>query len=185
VNQTPGSDLDLVARARAGELEAFEELVKRHQRPLFGFLYRMCGDSNTAEELAQAAMVRSWEKLATFRGESGFKTWLFRIGANLCINRRTRTKPTEELPETLAAPSVQEPPEVYQQRVRERLVQAALSRLPDDQRTALVLSLYEHMSYKEIGTTMGKSARAVDSLLFRAKTNVRKSLADAREKGMI
>jgi RNA polymerase sigma-70 factor (ECF subfamily) len=80
---------------------------------------------------------------------------------------------------------VQEPPEVYQQRVRERLVQAALSRLPDDQRTALVLSLYEHMSYKEIGTTMGKSARAVDSLLFRAKTNVRKSLADAREKGMI
>jgi len=178
-------DQTLVARARSGDLEAFEELVRRYEKPLFGFLYRMSGDSNVAEELAQAALVRSWEKLGTFRGESSFKTWLFRIGANLLFNHRSRARPEVELSEFLPAGEHDQPEESYRQKRREELVQAALSRLPDDQRTALVLSVYERMSYREIGQAMGKSVRAVDSLLFRAKTNVRKLLTEARARGII
>lgn len=179
------SDSDLVGRARAGELEAFEELVKRHQQPLFGFLYRMCGDANLAEELTQAALVRSWGKLGTFRGESSYKTWLFRIGANLLFNRRTRARPEFELSEFLPAREQDQPEESFRRKQREKLVQAALDRLPADQRTALILSVYERLSYKEIGQTMGRSVRAVDALLFRAKTNVRKLLTEARAKGII
>jgi RNA polymerase sigma-70 factor (ECF subfamily) len=178
-------DRELVARAQSGDMAAFEELVRRHQHGLFSYLYRMCRNTSDAEELAQAAMVRAWEKLAGFRGASSFKTWLYRIGTNLCFNLRTRRKPTEELFETMAAPDSARPEQVFQQKVREEVVQRALARLPADQRAALVLSVYQDMSYREIADTMGKTVRAVDSLLFRAKTNVRKALAEDRAKGII
>jgi len=166
-------------------MAAFEELVRRHQRGLFSYLYRMCRNSSDAEEVTQAALVKAWEKLSSFRGASSFKTWLYRIGTNLCLNLRTRRKPTEELDETLAAPDRERPEQALQQKVREETVRRALAGLPADQRAALVLSVYQDMSYQEIADTMGKTVRAVDSLLFRAKTNVRKALAADRAKGVI
>jgi len=178
-------DREFVARAQSGDMAAFEELVRRHQHGLFSYLYRMCRNSSDAEEMAQVAMVKAWEKLGSFRGASSFKTWLYRIGTNLCFNLRTRRKPIEELLETMAAPDAARPEQAFQQKVREEVVQRALARLPADQRAALVLSVYQDMSYREIAETMGKSVRAVDSLLFRAKTNVRKVLAQDRAKGII
>ena len=83
-------DAVLVRKAQAGDLAAFEELVRRHQHGLFSYLYRMCRNTSDAEEMAQAAMVKAWEKLGGFRGASSFKTWLYRIGTNLCFNLRTR-----------------------------------------------------------------------------------------------
>jgi RNA polymerase sigma-70 factor (ECF subfamily) len=185
-NPGPASDdRELVLRAQSGELAAFEELVQRHQRGLYSYLYRMCRNSGDAQELAQVAMVRAWEKLGSFRGASSFKTWLYRIGTNLCFNLRTRRKPTEELSETMAASDAERPEQAFQQKTREEAVRKALAVLPDDQRSALVLSVYHDMSYKEIAETMGRTVRAVDSLLFRAKTNVRKALAEDRAKGII
>ena len=166
-------------------MAAFEELVLRHQRGLFSYLYRMCRNSSDAEEMTQAAMVKAWEKLGGFRGAASFKTWLYRIGTNLCFNLRTRRKPTEELSEMMAAPDYQRPEQALQQKVREEAVRAALDGLPPDQRAALVLLVYQDMSYQEIADTMGKSVRAVDSLLFRAKANVRKALAQDRARGVI
>jgi RNA polymerase sigma-70 factor (ECF subfamily) len=183
--QPATEDRELVRRAQAGEMAAFEELVRRHQHGLFSYLYRMCRNSSDAEELAQAAMIRAWEALAGFRGASSFKTWLYRIGTNLCFNLRTRRKPTEELAETLSAPDAERPEQAFQQKVREDAVQKALAGLPADQRAALVLSVYQDMSYKEIAEALGKTVRSVDSLLFRAKTNVRKALAVDRAKGVI
>jgi RNA polymerase sigma-70 factor (ECF subfamily) len=159
--------------------------VRRHQQGLYGFVFRMCGDAAAAEELAQAALVRAWTALAGFRGASSFKTWLYRIGANLALNRRARTRPTEELDEEMPAGEAGQPEVEYRRRQRERLVQAALTRLPPDQRAALVLSVYEQLSYAEIGETMGRSVRAVDSLLFRGKQNLRRLLQPARDKGIL
>jgi RNA polymerase sigma-70 factor (ECF subfamily) len=178
-------DADLVRKAQAGDLAAFEDLVRRHQRGLFSYLYRMCRNTSDAEEMAQAAMVKAWEKLGSFRRAASFKTWLYRIGTNLCLNLRTRRRPTEELSEALTAPDSDRPEVAFQQRKREEAVQRALGCLPDDQRAALVLSVYNDMSYKEIAETLGKTVRAVDSLLFRAKTNVRAALAEDRAKGVI
>jgi RNA polymerase sigma-70 factor (ECF subfamily) len=178
-------DADLVQKAQDGDLAAFEELVRRHQHGLFSYLYRMCRNASDAEEMAQAALVKSWEKLGSFRGASSFKTWLYRIGTNLCFNLRTRRKPTEELSETMAAPDSERPETAFKQKVREEAVRRALAGLPEDQRAALVLLIYQDMSYKEIAETLGKTVRAVDSLLFRARTNVRKALAEDRAKGVI
>ena len=178
-------DVVLVARAQRQDLGAFEELVRRHQRPLFSYLFRMCGNPDEAEEMAQAAMVRAWQKLSGFQGRSSFKTWLYRIGTNLAINRIQRRKPTYELPETLPASETEEPEQAFRSRRREELVQAALQELPADQRSALVLCTYEDMSYQEIARSMGKTVRAVDSLLFRARQNLRKLLEPAREKGLL
>jgi len=184
VTTSPASDdRELVQQACAGDLAAFEELVRRHQRGLFSYLYRMTGNSSDAEELAQQALVKAWQSLRGFRGGSSFKTWLYRIGINLALNFRARTKPTEELVESM--PAEENPAEEFRQRQRDVAVQAALAGLPRDQRTALVLSVYEEMSYREIGAAMGKSVRAVDSLLFRAKQNLRRLLAPARERGIV
>ncbi len=178
-------DLDLVRRAQAADLVAFEELVRRYQRPLFSYLYRMCGNRDEAEEMAQAALVRAWQSIKGFQGRSSFKTWLFRIGTNLAINRLQRTKPAAEIPESLPGPESEEPDETFRRRQREQLVQAALNQLPADQRSALVLCTYEDMSYSEIARAMGKTVRAVDSLLFRARQNLRKFLEPAHKKGLV
>lgn len=177
-------DRELVGRARSGDLAAFEELVRRHQHGLFSYLYRMMGNADDAEELAQQTLVKAWQALKGFRGGSSFKTWLYRVGINLALNFRTRTKPTEELTEFIPADGAG-PAEEFRQKQRDEAIQAALAGLPKEQRTALVLSVYEEMSYKEIGAAMGKSVRAVDSLLFRAKQNLRKLLAPARERGVV
>jgi len=182
--QTP-EDRELVERAQGGDMAAFEELVRRHQQGLFSYLYRMTSDRHTAEELTQQALVRAWKAIEGFGGRSGFKTWLYRIGINLAINHRTRRKPTVELDEELPAGPDSEPQNAFRQHEREAAVQAALAKLPADQRAAMVMSLYEQLSYREIGEAMGRSARAVDSLLFRAKTNLRKLLEPAHRKGLI
>jgi len=183
--RVPDQDADLVRRAQAADLAAFEELVRRHERPLFSYLYRMCGNPDEAEEMAQAALVRAWQGIKGFQGRSSFKTWLFRIGTNLAINRVQRRKPTCELQDTLPAPKTEEPDEVFRRQRREELVHQALARLPADQRSALVLCTYQDLSYREIARSMHKTVRAVDSLLFRAKQNLRKLLEPARKKGLV
>ncbi|MGQ9707756.1 MAG: RNA polymerase sigma factor [bacterium] len=178
-------DEELVLLAKADDLSAFEELVRRHQEGLFAFIYRLVNNHTVAEELAQEAWVRAWQNLKGFKQKSGFKTWVFRIGMNLAFNFRTRTKPTEGLTELLPANPVFEPEQVFKQKQREEVVSQALAMLPVDQRTALVLSVYEGMSYKEIARVMKRSVRAVDSLLVRARVNLRQTLAAARKKGLI
>lgn len=186
--ETPTSqtvERELVLRAQNGDLEAFEKLVVKYYRPFFSYVYRMCADYNEAEEIVQSALVRAWQGIKGFQGRSSFKTWLFRIGTNLAINRAARRKPVCEIPETLPAPESAEPQETYRSRQREALVRAALERLPADQRSALVLCVYEEMSYEEIARALGKTVRAVDSLLFRARQNLRKILGPARDKGVL
>lgn len=184
IREPAPDDRELVQRALAGDLVAFEELVRRHQQGLFSYLYRMTGNSADAEELAQQALVKAWHSLRGFRGRSSFKTWLYRIGINLALNFRTRTRPAEELTEFIPAYG-SDPADEFRRKQRDEVVLAALASLPKEQRTALVLSVYEGMSYQEIGAAMGKSVRAVDSLLFRAKQKLRELLGPLREKGIL
>ncbi|MFO7638445.1 MAG: sigma-70 family RNA polymerase sigma factor [bacterium] len=185
MTDVPGQESELARAAREGDLAAFEELVRRYQRPLFGYLYRMCGNPADAEEMTQQALVKAWQGLSGFRGDASFKTWLYRIATNLCINRATRRRPTCELPESLPAPESSEPEERYARERRIALVREALGQLPADQRAALVMVEYQEMSYEEAARALGRSVRAVDSLLFRARQNLRRLLEPAREKGML
>ena len=173
-------DMELVRRARTGELSAFDELVERHSRPLYCYLWRMCRDSAEAEELAQAAFVRAWEGLVGFRGDASFRTWLYRVATNLCINRTTRRRRTEPLDEKLPARRADEPEQVFRQRALHERLAAAIGALPVDQRSALLLFAYDEMSHIEIAEALGRSAAAVNALIYRARLTVRKALEDLR-----
>ncbi len=172
-------------QAQQGELTAYEQLVRRHQQRLFAFIYRIVSNHSDAEELCQQAFVRAWQKLAGFKGKSSFKTWLYQIAINLTLNFKTRTRKTEQLNELQPADPATEPETVYHRRQREELIQQALLQLPLDQRTALVLKVYENLSYNEIARVMGRSVRAVDSLLVRARTRLKALLEPARQKGLL
>ncbi len=181
----PSDDRHLVGQAQTGDLPAFDELVRRHHGPLYCYLYRTCRNGAEAEEMTQESFVKAWEGLRGFRGASSFRTWLFRIATNLCINRLSRRKPVDPLSEDIPSARRDEPAEVFRQRQLKECIGSALELLPADQRSALVLSIYEEMSYEEIAAAMGRSLASVNSLLYRARMSLRQTLAGARSRGLV
>ena len=178
-------DRVLVERAQAGDMPAFDELVRRYHGPVYCYLYRTCRNGAEAEEMTQESFVKAWEGLKGFRGAASFKTWLFRIATNLCINRLSRRKPVDPLSEDVPAGRRDEPEETYRQRQLKESIGTALESLPADQRAALVLSIYEELSYEEIAGAMGRSLASVNMLLYRARMSMRQSLAGARSRGLV
>lgn len=185
MRRNPDPDDAAVGHARSGEPAAFEELVRKYQAGVYGYLFRMCRNTADAEDLSQETFIRAWQALPKFRQESSFKTWLFRIATNLCLNRLSRTKRTEPLDETIPARTSDEPQEVWHRKQRAIAVETALAALPPDQRSTVILSVYEDLSYEEICTAMGKSMPSVTSLLYRARNALRRSLHAAQEKGIL
>jgi RNA polymerase sigma-70 factor (ECF subfamily) len=169
-------DIRLTELARHGELPAFEELVRRYQGPLYGYLCRMCRNPDTAEELAQIALVKAWTGLAGFRAEASFKTWLFRIATNCCLNELTRNRHDEPLTDREPSPERWEPAQAFRNRDDFERVNRALAELPADQRSALLLSVYEDMPYAEIARVLGRSVNSVNALLYRARLTLRQAL---------
>jgi RNA polymerase sigma-70 factor (ECF subfamily) len=178
-------DRRLVEQAQAGDLDAFDSLVRQYQGKLYGYLYRVSRNAADAEEMAQETFVKAWDGLSGFRGAASFRTWLFRIATNLCINRLSRRKPVEPLTEEISAERRYEPEESFRRRVLGERINRALESLPADQRSALVLSIYEELSHEEIATVMGRSPASVNMLLYRARMSVRESLEDSRKRGLI
>lgn len=175
----------LVEQAQAGDLDAFDGLVRQYQGKLYGYLYRVSRNAADAEEMTQETFVKAWDGLGGFRGAASFKTWLFRIATNLCINRLSRRKPLEPLTEEISAGRRDEPEENFRQQLLGECINRALGCLPADQRSALVLSIYEELSHDEIARVMGRSEASVNMLLYRARMSVRESLADSRKRGLI
>ena len=183
---------DLMCRVTAGDKHAFEALVHRHQRPVLNFVFRFLGDRAEAEDLTQEVFLRVWKSAKTYKPDAKFTTWLYRISINLCINRQKTLRMRRWF-------SVPEPPEQKQSSEeafyptegsetataeshlinseQSRRLLNALNALPTSQRIAIVLKIYDGLSYQEISQLMNRSASAVDSLLIRAKKNLRKKLA--------
>ena len=183
---------DLMCRVTAGDKHAFEALVNRHQRPVLNFVFRFLGDRAEAEDLTQEVFLRVWKSSKTYKPDAKFTTWLYRISINLCINRQKTLRMRRWF-------SVPEPPEQKQSSEeafyptegsetataeshlinseQSRRLLNALNDLPTSQRIATVLKIYDGLSYQEISQLMNRSVSAVDSLLIRAKKNLRKKLA--------
>ncbi len=172
-------DLELVAKVASGDEAAFEELVGRHQHSVLNTIHRYVGDRSAADDIAQEVFVIVWTKSGTFRGKSKFATWLYRIVVNQCLQFRRKRKQTTV---SLDALDAERPPEALQtaddheRAARAAAVKQAVSDLPDRQRIALVLSHYEGHSYKEIAEMMDTSVPSVESLIFRAKDELRRRL---------
>jgi len=178
------ADAALIAAVAAGDADAFEELVRKYERPVLNTAYRYLGDRAAAEDVAQEIFLKVWRAARSFKGKSSFSTWLYRIAVNQCLNfrekrRRRRAEPLDER----AADGRPGPAERYEAEAKSRLVREAMSELPAKQRMALILSKFEGRSYKEIARLMGVSLASVESLIFRSRQNLKKALLPLRERG--
>jgi RNA polymerase sigma-70 factor, ECF subfamily len=164
----PHTDADLVSRAQAGRLDAFEELVRRHRLGAYRVALRMLGDESDAEDATQDAFVQAWRNLDRFRAVAAFSTWMYRIVTNRCLNMLRAWRRTEPLPEDREAPASR-PDRIAEGRWQVEQLQRAIGRLTPEQRAPLVLRELQGCSYEEIAEVLGLSISAVKSRLHRAR----------------
>jgi RNA polymerase sigma-70 factor (ECF subfamily) len=172
-------DATLVAAAAGGDVAAFRSLVDRHLSGVLAVARRMLRDDAEAEDVAQDALLRLWRSADGLDvGTHGLRPWLRRVVSNLCVDRMRsgrRITVVEEVPDR-AEPATQLA-ELEARDVSQR-VDAALKDLPDRQRMALTLFHYEGLSQVEVGRIMGISDEAVESLLARARRNLKAALRE-------
>jgi RNA polymerase sigma-70 factor (ECF subfamily) len=174
---TRNDEAVLVAGAGAGDGQAFGVLMERHLGSIVSVARRMLRDDAEAEDVAQEAFLRLWRSGATLEiGPAGIRPWLRRVVSNLCLDRvrgQGRVKVVEELPE------VPEPPKqlaALESQDVQRRVELAMQKLPERQRLALTLFHFEGLSQIEIGNVLGVSDEAVESLLSRARRQLKAEL---------
>lgn len=164
-------DVNLVSAARSGDTDAFEELIRRHQLAAFRVALRMLGSPADAEDATQEALVQVWRALPSFRSDSAFTTWLYRIVMSRCLNAIAARRPAFELrdDERDRRPGPLETAEAHAH--LEDLKQAVV-RLTPEQRAPLVLREFEGLSYEEIAEVLGISLAAVKGRLHRARLDL-------------
>jgi RNA polymerase sigma-70 factor, ECF subfamily len=187
------TDAELVRRAKAGELPAFEELVSRYERRVYSLAYRMLRNQHDAEDVTQQAFLSALEHLADFREESSFATWLMRIAshAGLKIIRKRQGLPTEPLdirhPEFIAvwkaesdetplSSAANSPARLAQQNETGQLIEAALAELDEKHRLVFLLRDVEGLSVKETAEATGLTEANVKVRLLRARLQLRERL---------
>jgi RNA polymerase sigma-70 factor (ECF subfamily) len=178
-------DAELMLRVKEGDAQSFALLLQRHRNPIIHFLFRMVQNQALAEELAQEVFLRVYKARASYEPTAKFTTWLFRIATHLALNS-LRDRRNERLFESLdggqengrevpdAQPSIEQ--ELLKE-LRARQIRAAIAKLPEKQRAAVLMHKYEEMDYAQIARVLGCSESAVKSLLFRAYETLRARLA--------
>ncbi len=172
-----GGEIDLITRAQGGDRAAFGELVRRYREGVVNLVYRMCGDANLAEDVAQEAFIRAWQHLPRYQPRSPFRNWLYRIATNLAIDAVRRERETVDVDALPLASSDQGPEAAVESQERGELVRQAVLALPTASRAALVLREYGGLSYREIAGTLGIPMGTVMSRLNYARTLLREALA--------
>jgi RNA polymerase sigma-70 factor, ECF subfamily len=175
--KSAGDETILAQRAGDGDASAFRTLVERHLPVALAIGRRMLRDDAEAEDVAQEAFLRLWRSAGTLDiGVAGVKPWIRRVVSNLCIDRsraRSRLTVTDEVPEVPDAP--RQLANLEDEELKQR-VDRALKSLPERQRLALTLFHFEGLSQIEIGAEMGISDEAVESLLARARRQLKADL---------
>lgn len=173
----PQSDDWLVGKARAGDPDALEVLIRRHRDRIYRIALRMLSDPDDAEDIAQDVVIQVWTALAGFTGASSFTTWLYRIVINRCINHGRRQRPTRPLIEA-DHPVAAGPEQTVMARGQVTATAAALTALPGDLRSALVLHEMEGLSYQEVAKILAVPEATVRGRIYRAR---RSMLTDLQE----
>lgn len=184
-------DIEMMLRFKAGDTGAFHQLFHRHKGRVIQYCYRFCGHPAVAEELAQETFLRVYTAAPRYRPKARFRTWLFRIAANVCLNEirrpdhRNRIEPldpTDANPEkeagNVATPVGDDrPDEQFARREQQQRVRDAIAQLPREQRAALLLRVEQEFSYKEIGRQIGRTENHVKALIHRGRNKLRQTLA--------
>lgn len=182
-------DAALMLRVKQGDSAAFTTLVEKYKQPVMNLAFRTLRDETEAEDLAQTVFVQAWKSAARYQPTAKFSTWLFTIARNLCLNeiRRRKRHPAESLDQTRDDADDQPLLQVEDRRSSaapddllrgelETKVDEALSALPENQRTALLLCRQEELSYEEIAAVLGCTLSATKSLIHRARETLKARL---------
>ena len=170
-----------------GDQNAFADIVSLYQHKLYQVCYRMLGNKQEAEDIAQEAFVRAYMNLHTFDQKRKFSTWLYRIATNLCIDRIRKKKPDYYLDAEVTgtegldlysqiASDDQLPEETLEQMELQDRIQYEISRLPDKYRTVVVLKYIEELSLQEISEILDMPLGTVKTRIHRGREALRKQL---------
>ncbi len=179
--------VQLMLRVKDGDIRAFEKLVEMHQNIVIGTATRMLGNAEDAHDIAQQTFLRIWKSAPRYEPTAKFTTWLFTITRNLVFNetrRRSRRKEVsiehdseDDTPRQFADHAAPGPDQLAQQEELETALDNAIAALPEKQRLAVILRRHQELPYEQICEILKMSLPAVKSLLFRARTELRKQLA--------
>ncbi len=179
------TDEDLVARSRGGDLDSFNQLILRWERPIYALAYRVIGREEDARDVCQETFLRAFRALPGFKGEAKFSSWLYRIALNLSRDwiRRQRRAPVMQPPEgvdLMDLASERGPVESIEELVSRRelseVVAEAMALLPEEQRTAIILKEYHGMTFQEIADLQGCPLSTVKTRLYQGLTVLRRHL---------
>jgi RNA polymerase sigma-70 factor (ECF subfamily) len=179
------TDEELVARSMDGDADSFNQLIKRWERPIYALAYRTLGREDDARDVCQETFLRAYRAINGFRGQAKFSSWLYRIALNLCRDwmRRQRRTPTVQAPEDvdIADLAAEHGPSesietLVGRRQLGRAVAAAMARLPEEQRTAIVLKEYHGLTFQEIAEMQGVPLSTVKTRLYQGLSVVRRQL---------
>jgi RNA polymerase sigma-70 factor (ECF subfamily) len=180
------TDEELVARSQSGDVDSFNQLIVRWERPIYALAYRVLGREEDARDVCQDTFLRAYRALPGFKGQAKFSSWLYRIALNLCRDwaRRERRTPVVQPPEDMdlmELAAAAEPSESIETLVARkdlaRRVEQAMTLLPEEQRTAIVLKEYQGLTFQEIADLMGCPLSTVKTRLYQGLTVLRRELA--------
>jgi RNA polymerase sigma-70 factor (ECF subfamily) len=172
------TDHDLMARVARGDAAAFQVLARRHTADALRLARRILGNEALAEEIVQDALLRVWRTAPRWRPEAAFRTFLYRVVINLCLNAKRRPA---ELPLDAAGDPADPAPDAaaaHEARERDRRLAAAIDALPPRQRAAIVLTYQEDLSNAEAASVLDTSVSGIETLLVRAKRALRAALGE-------
>lgn len=162
-----------MARAAQGDGRAFRTLAERHARAAHGLARRILGNEAMAEDIVQDALLRVWINAPRWRPEAAFRTWLYRIVVNLCLNAKRRAQALPLMAAEHVADAALPADAQLEARERDRRLAAAIGALPDRQRAAIVLTYQGGLSNAEVADVLDTSLSSVETLLVRAKRALR------------
>jgi RNA polymerase sigma-70 factor (ECF subfamily) len=183
-------DIQLMLNFKEGDQNSFQQLFDKYKRRVINYCYRYCGYNSVAEELAQEIFLRIYKAAARYRPKARFSTWLFKIAANVCLNEmrkpiyRVRFESIQHTGDDyhdacrdLAAETARSMPDAHLETCQyQTIVRRAMDRLPEKQRSALLLRATEGFSYKEIGQQINCSEKHVKTLIHRGRQRMKKLL---------
>jgi RNA polymerase sigma-70 factor (ECF subfamily) len=181
----PRTDEELVALSIGGDVESFNQLVLRWERPIFALAYRVIGREEEARDVVQETFLRAFRGIGNFRGQAKFSSWVYRIALNLCRDwirreRRAPILPTPEGVDVIELAAEQGPVESIEDLVARndisKVVADLMTRLPEEQRTAIVLKEYHGMTFQEIADLQGVPLSTVKTRLYQGLNVLRRHL---------
>lgn len=176
------NDIQLMLKFKEGDTSAFGEIFNKYKKEVINTVYRLIGNNDDAEDLSQEIFLRIYNAGKRYKPTANFRTYLHKIIMNVCFSYLRRKKISQfinlEFLKDKEESDVFNPEKLYEQKELKSFIGKAILQLPANQRMAIVLKIYNSLSYDEIAATLNLTTQAVKSLLFRARENLKKMLKD-------